>query len=125
MSITITLDSYSDWCQTSHFGRQMLEELTGEMIERLDELFDDQTFEESSNQHPDNIYVNALSWLTHKQVLVEITQVMSEEEFENLDDVVHWLLEAENDTKVTNAMIDNDEHGYVLGWNRNGWATLQ
>lgn len=83
MSVTVTFEKYSDTFDLYHYGKLLLEE-PEEIISVLDELFDGLSFGKFGKANPDNLYMNHFFEPDNREVLVELTGMLTTEQFEDV-----------------------------------------
>lgn len=80
MSINVTYDSYSQWCRDVE--PPGFSSLPDEVRECLDDVMDGGDYSASDN-HPDGV-IPTIAELTDQEFLVDVEQVLSTEELEEL-----------------------------------------
>lgn len=83
MSVKITVDYYSDICDSFSYGRKILE-YPHEIVEAIDDYFDGMDIEFRGPLNPDNVYTNILYVSSAREILVSKLRLLTYEAFSEL-----------------------------------------
>ncbi|MBF0777872.1 hypothetical protein [Streptococcus cuniculi] len=120
MSVTVTFDYYSELCRYTNLGRNLLD-LPDRIIDALDDYFDGNAFDWNGYAHPDNVWVNSYSSLSDREVLIDLTGLLTRQEFTDL------VEEGRLSDFIGEHMYEIKEHldsVYLLGYEFGDWHVL-
>lgn len=121
MSLTVTLPSYSAWCQMYNYGREMIESLPSHIVEALDDYFDGMELDEATSisAGPDNLAINGLTQIDHREFLVDHAKVLTKQEATELEEkygsLYAWLQEDGRVDDIVHESMDKVDFAILLG----------
>lgn len=81
MSVTVKVPYYSSLCDSFMYGKKILD-LPEKIVDAIDDYFDGQVIDFSGWANPDNVFINSLTTIDPKEVLVDITKMLTNEEYQ-------------------------------------------